>query len=76
MDELVAAVDKIDRFRAPNAVRYFEERFSIETMINRYEQVYDRLIEPSEECRKNLSDQVARRRPLGELEGWREDLAV
>jgi glycosyltransferase involved in cell wall biosynthesis len=42
LDELVAAVHKIDSISREQCRRYFEERFTTEKMIDRYEQVYDR----------------------------------
>jgi glycosyltransferase involved in cell wall biosynthesis len=59
LDELVAAVDKIDSIPREQCRRYFEERFTTETMIDRYEQVYDRLIESSEIEPQIFLDQVA-----------------
>ncbi len=59
LDELVAVVDKIDSIPREQCRRYFEERFTTETMIDRYEQVYDRLIESSEIEPQIFLDQVA-----------------
>jgi len=59
LDELVAAVDKIDSIPRDQCCRYFEERFTTDTMIDRYEQVYDRLIESSEIEPQIFLDQVA-----------------
>ena len=55
LDELVTAVDKIDSIPRDQCRRYFEERFTTERMIERYEQVYDRLIESNEIVPQNLS---------------------
>jgi glycosyltransferase involved in cell wall biosynthesis len=59
LDELVAAVDKIDSIPRDQCRRYFEERFTTERMIDRYEQVYDRLIESNEIVPQISIDQVA-----------------
>jgi glycosyltransferase involved in cell wall biosynthesis len=59
LDELVAAVDKIESIPRDQCRRYFEERFTTERMIDRYEQVYDRLIESNEIVPQISIDQVA-----------------
>jgi glycosyltransferase involved in cell wall biosynthesis len=48
LDELVAAVDKIDSISRERCRRYFEERFTTELMVERYEQLYERLIDSNE----------------------------
>jgi glycosyltransferase involved in cell wall biosynthesis len=58
LDELVAAVDKIDSIPRDQCRSYFEERFTTERMIDRYEQVYDRLIESNEIVPQIFIDQV------------------
>jgi glycosyltransferase involved in cell wall biosynthesis len=52
-------VDKIDSIPRDQCRRYFEERFTTERMIDRYEQVYDRLIESNEIVPQISIDQVA-----------------
>jgi len=59
LDELMAAVDKIDSIPRDQCRRYFEERFTTQTMIDRYERVYDRLIESSGIEPQVTLDQVA-----------------
>jgi glycosyltransferase involved in cell wall biosynthesis len=44
IDELVAAVEKIDSIPRERCRREFEERFSAEVMIAKYERIYNRLI--------------------------------
>jgi glycosyltransferase involved in cell wall biosynthesis len=45
LDELVAAVHEIDSIPRAQCRRYFEERFTSDKMIDRYERVYERLID-------------------------------
>jgi hypothetical protein len=52
-------VDKIDSIPRDQCRRYFEERFTTQTMIDRYERVYDRLIESSGIEPQVTLDQVA-----------------
>jgi glycosyltransferase involved in cell wall biosynthesis len=58
LDELVAAVNKVDSIPGEQCRRYFEERFTTEKMIAKYEQVYDRLIESDGMVPQILLDQV------------------
>jgi hypothetical protein len=44
----VAAVDKIDSISRDQCRRYFEKHFTSEKMIDRYERVYERLIDSDE----------------------------
>jgi glycosyltransferase involved in cell wall biosynthesis len=44
VDDLVAAVEKIDSIPREQCRREFEERFTSEVMVAKYERVYDRLI--------------------------------
>ncbi len=44
LDELVAAVGKIDSISRAGCRRYFEERFTTEQMVDNYERVYQRVM--------------------------------
>ena len=57
--ELVAAVDKIDSIPREQCRRYFEERFTIEKTIDKYEQVYERIVESGEIEPEIFVDQAA-----------------
>jgi glycosyltransferase involved in cell wall biosynthesis len=59
LDELVAAVDKIDSIPRDQCRRYFEEHFTTEKMIDRYERIYERLIYSDEMEPQIFLDQVA-----------------
>jgi glycosyltransferase involved in cell wall biosynthesis len=48
IDELVAAVAKIDSISRAGCRNYFEERFTTEQMVDNYERVYQRVIGSSE----------------------------
>jgi len=48
LDELVAAVGKIDSISRAGCRRYFEERFTTERMVDDYERVYQRVMGLSE----------------------------
>jgi glycosyltransferase involved in cell wall biosynthesis len=50
IDEMVAAVDKIAQLPREECRREFERRFTVETMVDKYEGVYRHLIE-KEECK-------------------------
>jgi len=57
--EMVAAVHKIDSLPRQLCRRYFEERFTVETMVDNYEQVYGRLIGLRETRPQMFFDQAA-----------------
>jgi glycosyltransferase involved in cell wall biosynthesis len=59
VDDLVAAVDKIDSIPREQCRREFEERFTAEVMIEKYERVYDRLIGGAEATAPELDLQQA-----------------
>jgi glycosyltransferase involved in cell wall biosynthesis len=44
IDEMVAAVHKVESLPREQCRAYFEERFTVEKMVDKYEQVYARLI--------------------------------
>jgi len=48
VDQLVAAVGKIDSISRAGCRRYFEERFTTEQMVDNYERVYQQVIAASE----------------------------
>jgi len=48
VDEMVAAIGKLDTLSREDCRREFESRFTVEIMVDQYEQVYRRLIEESE----------------------------
>jgi glycosyltransferase involved in cell wall biosynthesis len=48
IDELVAAVGKIDSISRAGCRRYFEERFTTERMVDDYERVYRRVMAVNE----------------------------
>jgi glycosyltransferase involved in cell wall biosynthesis len=49
VDELVAAAKRVDSLSRERCRREFEERFTVETMVDRYESVYRQLIEKARE---------------------------
>jgi glycosyltransferase involved in cell wall biosynthesis len=59
IDEMVAAVHRIDSLSRERCRRYFEDRFTVEKMVDKYEQVYERLIGPKETGREIFFDQPA-----------------
>ncbi len=58
VDEMVAAVDKIGQLPREECRREFERRFTVETMVDKYEGVYRHLIEMGE--RKPLNNATER----------------
>src|SRR6185437_10802389 len=44
VDEMVAAVHRVDSLSREQCRAYFEERFTVEKMVDKYEQVYARLL--------------------------------
>ena len=54
VDEMVAAVDKVAQLPREECRREFERRFTVETMVDKYEAVYRHLIEKDE--RKPLNN--------------------
>jgi glycosyltransferase involved in cell wall biosynthesis len=48
VDEMAAAVGKIEKLSREDCRREFESRFTAEIMVDRYEQVYRRLIEEAQ----------------------------
>ena len=44
VDDLVAAVGRVDRLSRSRCREEFERRFTVETMVDRYEEVYRGLI--------------------------------
>jgi glycosyltransferase involved in cell wall biosynthesis len=48
VDEMVAAVGKIDQISRAGCRKEFESRFTAEIMVDRYEQVYRQLIEEAQ----------------------------
>jgi glycosyltransferase involved in cell wall biosynthesis len=58
VDEMVAAVDKIGSISREGCRREFDERFSVQVMVDKYETVYHRLLEGKLE-QEILSEQAA-----------------
>jgi len=58
VDEMVAAVGKIAQLPREECRREFERRFTVETMVDKYEGVYRQLIEKGE--RKPLNNATER----------------
>ena len=48
VDEMTAAVGKIEKLSREGCRKEFESRFTAEIMVDRYEQVYRRLIEDAQ----------------------------
>lgn len=59
IDQMVAAVHKIDSISREQCCRYFEERLTVEKMIDKYEQVDGCLVGPQEMRRPIFFDQAA-----------------
>jgi glycosyltransferase involved in cell wall biosynthesis len=59
LEELVSAVKKVAGLSRDVCRKEFDQRFTVEVMANRYEQVYHRLIEENDKARLNGSKTVA-----------------
>jgi glycosyltransferase involved in cell wall biosynthesis len=58
VDDLVAAIGKLDTLSREACRREFENRFTVEIMVDRYEEVYRKLIEESEGKRFKKSKEI------------------
>jgi glycosyltransferase involved in cell wall biosynthesis len=58
VDEMVAAISKLDTLSREDCRREFDSRFTVEIMVDRYEQVYRKLIEESERQQFKTSKEI------------------
>jgi glycosyltransferase involved in cell wall biosynthesis len=61
IDEMVAAVGRIDELSRAECRKEFENRFTVEIMVERYEQIYCRLIEEGQRKRSRRTKESYRR---------------